>query len=122
MAETDRLLHTHRLDPLLTCAALGIDAARAARFASAGEIKGAAHGERAALLLELLSRLELRCGPGSRAIVAATERPAVELDGASIGETLRLSVDQAALRQLRAVAGTLPLPKIKMWRVADTYS
>lgn len=54
--------------------------------------------------------------------VAATERPAIELNGASICETLRLSVDQAALRQLRAVAGTQPLPKIKMWRVADTYS
>lgn len=43
---------------------------------------------------------------------------AVELNGASIGETLRLSVDQAALRQPRA----LPLPKIKMWRVAHTHS
>lgn len=122
VAEIGRLLHAHRLDPLLTCMALGIDAEQAARLASAGEIDGAAHGERAALLLNILIRLELRCGHDSRAIAAAIERPAAELDGASIGETLRLPVDEPALRRLRAVAGSLPLPKIKMWRVADTYS
>ena len=68
MSEIGRLLHTHRLDPLLTCAALGNDAAQAARFASAAKIEGAANGECAALFLNFLIWLELRCGHGSRAM------------------------------------------------------
>ncbi|KKI17941.1 hypothetical protein [Sphingomonas sp. Ag1] len=63
-----------------------------------------------------------RCRHSSRTISPALERSAPELDGQSIGNALRQSIDIARLRQLREIAGTLPLPRVKMWRVPDTYS
>ncbi|MBM7406233.1 MULTISPECIES: hypothetical protein [Sphingomonas] len=124
VAEIGRLLHTHRLDAGLACSSLGINADEAERLVAAGEIVSSGEGlaERSAFLLNVLIRLELRCGHDSRAIAAAIERPVAELGGVSIGEALRRPIDVAGLRQPRCVAGTLPLPKVKMWRVADTYS
>jgi len=124
VAEIGRLLHTHRLDPGLACPAMEIDADAAERLVSAGEIvsRSADIAARAALLLNILIRLELHCAHDSRAIAAALERPVAELGRSSIDAALLAPIDEAGLRLLRDLAGTLPLPRVKMWRVADTYS
>lgn len=44
------------------------------------------------------------------------------LAGDSIADRLRADVDLVGLRVLREVAGTAPVQKVKMWRVADRYS
>ena len=124
-AEIGRLLYTHRLDPLLAVGALAIDADAAAALAAGtigGEVLPPARLPHARLLLNILVRIEVRCGHDPIAIRAALERPVDELDGASIGDRLRGEVTIADLRALRLAAGTLPIPKVKMWRVADRYS
>ncbi|WP_375287257.1 hypothetical protein [Sphingomonas sp.] len=67
--------------------------------------------DNAALLLNVLVRLEVRCHHDSQAIAGALERPVLELGGQSISEALRQPIDVDCLRQLREVAGTLPLPR-----------
>lgn len=124
-AEIGRLFHTHQLDPGLIAPALGITQDDAARLKqgdpSAHGVIGE-HGRHAALLLNVLVRLELRCGHDSAAVRAALERPAEGLGGDSIGDRLRGEVDLELLRLLREIAGTLPVHKVKFWRCADRYS
>lgn len=124
VAEIGRLLHAHPLDPILACSALALSASEAERLVAARGIATASFvmPEHAALLLNILVRLEIRCRHDSCALAAAVERPAPELGGQSIGEALRQPTDIERLRQLREAAGTLPLPRVKMWRVPDTYS
>ena len=106
-AEIDRILYAHRLDPALAASGPGL----------------ATHDpERLPLLLNVLVRVELRCAHDTAAIREALERPADLLGGDSIAERLRAGPDLAGLRQLREAAGTVPVPRVKMWRVADTYS
>ena len=124
VAEIGRLLHTHRLDARLAAGGLGIGPAEAERL-TRGDIGGAfpvVCPARAALLLNILVRLELRCGHDGAALRAALERPAEVLAGDSIASRLRGAVDLAGLRLLREAAGTLPVPKVRMWRTADRYS
>lgn len=123
--EIGRLLYTHRLDPRLAVSALGIDVDTAAALVAgskSGEVVAPTRLPHAQLLLNILVRIELRCGHDPVAIRAALERPVSELDGASIGDRLRGEVTIADLRELRLAAGALPIPKAKMWRVADRYS
>lgn len=116
VAEIGRLLHAHQLDTRLVCSALSLSSDKAERLVAAGETAttGVVPPDHAALLLNILTRLEVRCRHDSRALAAALERPAPELDGQSIGEALRQPIDIERLRQLREVAGMLPLPKVKM--------
>lgn len=125
VAEIGRVLYAHRLDPALACEVLGIDAEQATRLGTLGDVvscRGNDTAERAALLLNTLLRVELRCAHDPRAIAAALERPVPELGGTSIGAALRAPIDVAMLRQLRCAAGAMPMPKVKMWRAADRYS
>lgn len=125
VAEIGRLLHAHQLSPDLIAQALIISPDDAARLeqgdTSVLEDVGSRKGH-VSLLLNVLVRLELRCGHDSSSLRAALERPADALGGQSIGERLRGSIDLASLRLLREVAGTLPVPKVKFWRCADRYS
>lgn len=124
-AELGRLLYTHRLDPALAAAALGFGEAQVRTLCGghvgAGDIPPERH-EHVALMLNVLIRIELRCGHDSVAVAAALERPLDLLGGSSIAERLRAAPDLAGLRLLREAAGAIPVTKIKMWRVADTYS
>lgn len=110
--ELGRLLHTHRIDPDLVVgtpdlAELGTPTDPCCR---------------AALLLNVLIRVEIRCAGDSVAIRAALDRPLVALEGDCIAERLRAGPNLAGLRLLREAAGTMPVPKVRMWRVADRYS
>jgi hypothetical protein len=109
VAEIGRLLHAHRLDPVLACSPLALSVQGAERLAAAGEIAttGVVIPDHAALLLDILNRLELRCRDGSRALAAARERSASELGGKLDGEALRQSIDTDRLGHLREVAGTV---------------
>lgn len=123
VAEIGRLLHTHRLDAGLAAGALGIGLDDAERLKGGGaDDVVAVFPDRAALLLNILVRLELRCGHEGAALRAALERPAEALADDSIASRLRGDVNLAGLRLLREVAGTLPVPRVRMWRTADRYS
>lgn len=110
--ELGRLLHTHRIDPDLVV----------------GPPDLVEHGTpndpcgRAALLLNVLVRVEIRCAGDSVAIRATLDRPLDALAGDSIADRLRAGPDLAGLRLLREVAGTMPVARVKMWRVPDRYS
>ena len=124
-AEIGRLFYTHRLDPNLAASALQISPDDAVGLVGGdNEVLGAidAQDGRASLLLNVLVRLEQRCGHDSAALRAALERPLDELGGDCIAERLHGQLDVASLRLLREVAGTLPVPKVKFWRCADRYS
>lgn len=124
-AEIGRLLYTHGLDPALVAGALGVNGGDATCLASGAAIDCMVAADRryhAALLLNVLIRVELRCGHDTIAIRAALGRPLDALGGDSIAERLLADPDIAGLRLLREAAGTMPVPKVKMWRVPDTYS
>ena len=122
-AEIGRLLYTHALDPGLATVPLAIDIAeaRALEQGVAGSVPVERQPE-AALLLNILIRIELRCGHDPVAIRLALNRPLEMLAGASIAERLKESATAADLLVLRDAAGTMPINKVKMWRVADRYS
>lgn len=125
LGEIGRLLHTHQLDTELVVKALGIsrdDADRLKRGDVGTPDETVRRYDHAALLLNVLVRLELRCGHDTAALHAALERSVDTLAGDSIAGWLRTDVDLAGLRLLREVAGTVPVLKVKMWRVADRYS
>ena len=125
LAELGRLLYTHGLQANLVANALDINEAAVSSPVTADPATTlAAHaaGDRAALVLNILVRLEVRCGGDTGAMAAALDRPIDLLGGASIAQTLIASPDLATLNQLREAAGTMPVPKVRMWRVADRYS
>ncbi|NYD91613.1 hypothetical protein [Sphingomonas melonis] len=129
LAEVGRLLWAHGVDSALAAGALDIGLDEAQRLV-AGEPLAVTMTEerrtRAALLLNILARIELRCGHDPVAIRAALDRPLDTLGAVSIAERLRDQPDDLdglrALRALRGAAGTMPVPKIRTWRVADRYS
>lgn len=122
-AEIGRVLYTHALDPALAEGPLAMTAEAASALVMGGPIKiepgRVEHGE---LLLNVLVRLEVRCAHDPVAIRAALDRPSPELGGQSLRETLAGAPSTERMRSARAAAGTLPIPKVKMWRVADRYS
>ncbi len=123
VAEIGRLLHTHPLDAGLAAGGLALPL-EAAEVLKRGDTDDAVAvcPARAALLLNILVRLEVRCGHDGAALRAALERPAEALAGDSIAAWLRGQVDLAGMRRLRDVAGTLPVPRVRMWRTPDRYS
>lgn len=124
-AEIGRLVHAHRLDLQLVTAPLGLNADQVGYLQDGYNVFDAVTPDRhehVSLLLNVLIRVELRCGHDTVAIGAALERPLELLDGASIAERLRTKPGPSYLRLLRDVAGAMPVPKIRMWRVADRYS
>ncbi len=125
LAEVGRLLWTHGPDPALAAGALSIGLDEAQRLV-AGEPLAVTMTEerrtRAALLLNILTRIELRCEHDPVAIRAALGRPLDTLASVSTAERLREQSDLAAWRILREAADTMPVPKIWMWRVAHRYS
>lgn len=79
-----RLLCTHHLDPALAVPALGLSTAAAQQPAVTPDLH-----DHPALLLNVLVRIELRCGHKPAAMRAALERPLDLLDGNSIADRLR---------------------------------
>lgn len=125
LQEIGRLAFSHRLDPAPLAAALGLDADVAVRLIATGqlpELPTRLSSQTAAWVLNVLVRLEVRCGGDSAAIAAALERPSEALGGQSIADAMRAAPDAARLAEIRAAAGTLPVPKVRMWRVPDLYS
>lgn len=125
VAEIGRVLWTHALDPTLIAAVLGLtpeDAARLVAGEPAAALPDEEHRDRAALLLNILVRVELRCGHDPVAIRAALTRPVGALGGATIADRLHAGPGLATLRLIREAAGSMPVPKVRMWRVADRYS
>ena len=125
LAEVGRLLWAHGLDPALAAGALGMTVDEAHQIVAGEPLVVAITEERrtrAALLLNVLTRVELRCGHDTVAIRTALDRPIDAIGTLSIAERLLDRPDLASLRELREAAGTMPVPKIKMWRVADRYS
>ena len=102
--ELARLVMTHRLPAALVDLMHGADV------------------ECASLLLNIFVRLEVRCCGDSGAIVAALHRPSAEFNDCSIVECFADKLGIANLRLLRDVAGSIPLAKVKSWRLPDTYS
>lgn len=113
----------HRLDAALAAGGLAISRDDAERLKSGDTARTiVVCPVRAALLLNILVRLELRCRHDGAALRAALERPAEALAGDSIAGQLRDDIDLGGLRLLREVAGILPVPRVRMWRTADRYS
>ncbi|WP_375429471.1 hypothetical protein [uncultured Sphingomonas sp.] len=124
LAELGRLLYTHGLAPTLVAKAVGLDQNDVARL-MIGEglsLDALADGARAAFVLNVLVRVEVRCCHDTVAIRAALERSLAELGGASISERLSGCTEPEDLAVLRLAAGMKPIPKMSMWRVADRYS
>lgn len=125
LAEVGRVAFTHALDPTPIAAALRVDHDVIATLIETGELPDAlpAIDQRvAAFVLNIVVRLEVRCGGDSTSIDSALGRPSPELAGRSIAEALLASPDMADLAAIRDAAGKLPVPKVKMWRVPDNYS
>lgn len=122
LQEIGRLAFAHRLDPDPLAAALGLDAVAMAKLIATGEVPDALPCPAAAWVLNILVRLEVRCGGDSSAIAAAMHRPSEMLAGASIAEALGGAPDLLRLRKIRIAAGAVPVPRVRMWRAADRYS
>ncbi len=122
VAEIGRFLHTHRLDAGLAAGGLDLGVEQAEALKRDVDDAFTVCPARAALLLNILVRLEVRCSHDGAALRAALERPAEPLASDSIAARLRGQVDLAGLRLLREAAGTLPVAKVKMWRTPDRYS
>ena len=125
LAELGRLLYTHGLQASLVANALDLNEAGVAPLVTADgatALAEQARGDRAALVLNILVRLEVRCGGDTGAMAAALDQSLDLLGGASIAQTLIASPGLATLNQLREAAGSMPVPKVRMWRVADRYS
>ncbi|MBB4088126.1 hypothetical protein [Sphingomonas carotinifaciens] len=125
VAEIGRLVHAYRLDLQLVTSPLGLNADQVGHLRDGYNVFDAVAPDRhehVSLLLNVLIRVELRCGYDTVAIGAALERPLELLDGASIAEQLRAKPGLSDLHLLRKVAGGMPVQKIRMWRVADRYS
>ena len=125
IAEIGRILYTHALDPAPVAVALSV--APAMFDGCDGDDvhadAGPAVNERgAALVLNILVRVETRCCGDTVAIAAALMRPLEFLGGSSLAEGLAAGPDLTGLRALREAAGTMPVPRIRMWRAADRYS
>ena len=122
-AEIGRLLYTHALNPVLVAAPLAIDAGEAhALVEGVTRSVSVDRQPKAALMLNILVRIELRCGDDPVAIRLALDRPLDMLAGASIAERLMNAATAGDLLVLRDAAGAMPVIRIKMWRVADRYS
>lgn len=125
VAELGRVLFAHRLDPALAAAVLSLSPGDTERLVGGrplGSALDATQLASAVLLLNVLVRLEVRCCHEGAAIRAALDRPLETLGGDTLAERLLAGPDENSLAELRLAAGSMPLPKIRMWRVADTYS
>lgn len=113
VAEIGHLLHAHRLSPTLACSPLALSVHGAERLVAAGEIAttGVVIPDHAALLLDILVCLEVRCRDGSRALAAVRERSATESGDKLVGDALCQSIDTDRLGHLREVACTVPRPR-----------
>jgi len=125
LVEIGRLGLTHGLDPAPLAAALGVDPSDVGKLIDTGCVSDTllmTSEAAAAYLLGTMVRLEVRCHGDSVAIRAAIDRPSPDLGGLSIVQRLLARPDLAGLAVIHEAAGTLPVPRIRMWRVADTYS
>ena len=126
IAEIGRVLYTHALDPTPVAAALGVALAMLDACGRDSDVHADAgrtiDEQAAALVLNILVRVETRCTGDTVAIAAALLRPHEALDGGSLAEGLAAGPDLTALRALREAAGTMPEPRVRMWRTADRYS
>lgn len=123
--EIGRLGLTHALDPAPLAAALGVEAIDVGELIDTGCVSDTllmTNEAAAAYLLGILVRLEVRCRGDGVAIRTALDRPSPDLSGLSIVQGLLARPDIAGLAVIHEVAGTLPVPRVRMWRVADTYS
>jgi hypothetical protein len=123
--EIGRLGLTHALDPAPLAAALGVEAIDVGKLIDTGCVSNTllmTNEAAAAYLLGSMVRLEVRCCGDSVAIRAALDRPSPDLGGLSITQGLLARPDIAGLAVIHEAAGTLPVPRVRMWRVADTYS
>ncbi len=121
LQEIGRIAFTHDLDPDPLAVALGLDPVGMASLISAGDMP-ALPCLAAPAVLNILIRLEVRCGGDSRAIRTAMDRPSDGLGGMSISDALRAAPDRKGLWDIRIAAGLLPVPMVRMWRAADRYS
>ncbi len=123
--EIGRLGLTHGLDPAPLAAALGVDTSDVGKLIDTGCVSDTllmTSEAAAAYLLGTMVRLEVRCHGDSVAIRAAIDRPSPDFGGLSIVQGLLARPDIAGLAVIHEAAGTLPVPRVRMWRVADTYS
>lgn len=123
--EIGRLGLTHALDPAPLAAALSVEPVDVGDLIDTGRVSEAllaVNDGVADYLLGILVRLEVRCRGDCTAIRAALDRPSPDLHGRSIAEALLARPDIASLAVIRTAAGTLAVPCVRMWRVADTYS
>lgn len=123
--EIGRLGLTHTLDPAPLAAALGVESIDVGKLIDTGCVSDTllmTNEAAAAYLLGILVRLEVRCRGDSVAIRTALDRPSPDLSGLSIVQGLLARPDIASLAVIHEAAGTLPVPRVRMWRVADTYS
>ncbi|KQN92146.1 hypothetical protein ASE90_05305 [Sphingomonas sp. Leaf67] len=123
--EIGRLGLTHGLDPAALAAALGVESIDVGKLIDTGCVSDTllmTSEAAAAYLLGILVRLEVRCHGYSVAIRAALDRPSPDLGGLSIARALLARPDIAGLAVIHEAAGTLPVPRVRMWRVAGTYS
>lgn len=125
LAEIGRVALTHALDAAPLAAVLNIKEPTMVTLIATGELPGplpVIDQQIAAYVLNILVRLEVRCGGDSSAIRNALGRPSRELAETSIAAALLAGPDLTVLAAIRAAAGQLLLPRVKLWRKPDTYS
>ena len=123
--EIGRLGLTHALELTPLAAALGVESIDVGKLIDTGCVSDTllmTNEAAATYLLGILVRLEVRCRGDDVAIRAALGRPSADLGGLSITQGLLARPDIAGLAVIHEAAGTLPVPRVRMWRVADTYS
>ena len=76
--------------------------------------------ERMMLFVNIIIRLEIRTRHNSVLIRSLLVGRTTLLGGSSPAELMAKGIED--LRLLRSIIPDLPLPRIRMWRVADTYS
>lgn len=125
LAEIGRVGFTHALDPAPIAVALGMERAALKTLFAAGTVDQCVPSiepRSASYVLNILIRHEVRCRGDGAAIRAALARPCADLGSASISEALAAGPDFPQIVVIRAVAGELPVLRVKMWRVADSHS
>ena len=110
-----RILFTHRIDPRLATAALGIDAAAADDLIACGQLPLAVDRIRLELLASILVRLEIRLCHDIKAIRAALDTPLAVLGNRAPMDLI--GGDVHTLRRVRGAVDHMSAPKSKAWRV-----